>query len=80
MSSYQTLAHAIIMQAVVDYKKALNKLQRRKRDKEARGTKQECERFFRSRWFSQLSSVDGEYLIRKIREVDIIQIRDMSLL
>ena len=72
MKPYETLAHAIIMQAVADYKRALNKLQKRKRDKEAKGTKQECERFFRSRWFSQLSSVDGEYLIRKIREDDTV--------
>lgn len=80
MKPYETLAHAIIMQAVADYKKALNKLQKRKRNKEAKGTKQECERFFRSRWFSQLSNIDGEYLIRKVKENNITLVRDVALL
>ena len=28
----------------------------------------ECERFFRSGWYKALTSVDGEYLIQKLRE------------
>ena len=28
----------------------------------------ECERFFRSGWYKTLTSVDGEYLIQKLRE------------
>jgi hypothetical protein len=28
----------------------------------------ECERFFRSGWYKTLTSVDGEYLITKLRE------------
>ena len=28
----------------------------------------EIERFFRSGWYSQLTSVDGEYLIRRLQE------------
>lgn len=28
----------------------------------------ECERFFRSGWYQVLTSVDGEYLIAKLRK------------
>ena len=28
----------------------------------------ECERFFRSAWYSTLTDIDGEYLISRLRE------------
>lgn len=81
MSPYQTLAHAIIARAAIDYKDALNRLEKRKRDKEAKGVKNECERFFKSRWFKQLTTADGAYLIRKIKESgSVVPIRDVALL
>lgn len=57
---YETLANAIIFQAVKDYRKAL------KRD--ARGSMREIERFFRSEWFSVLTNVNPEILIQKLEE------------
>ena len=59
MVGYEKLAEAIILQAVKDYRKAL------KHDE--RGRKREIEWFFRSSWFSILTNLSGEMLIRKLR-------------
>ena len=56
---YRLLADAVILQAVKDYRKAL------KRDN--RAVKRECCRFFRSQWFKELTNIDGELLISKIK-------------
>lgn len=65
----QEIANGIILQAVNDYRRAL--------DGKAYETKchnitpehiiVDCERFFRSKYFHLLTKVDGEYLIRKLR-------------
>lgn len=55
----EALANAIILQSVKDYRKAL------KRDDCER--QKEIERFFRSEWFSVLTKIDPEMLIRKLR-------------
>ena len=57
MNPYEELANAIILQAVKDY---------RLTDDEQR--LQEIERFFRSGWFSVLSKVDPEFLIKELRK------------
>ena len=59
MNGYEKLAEAIILQAVKDYRKAL------KHDE--RGRKREIERFFRSEYFTVLTNISGEMLIRKLR-------------
>lgn len=59
MDGYELLAEAIILQAVKDYRKAL------KHDE--RGRKREIERFFRSEYFTVLTNISGEMLIRKLR-------------
>ena len=59
MDRYEKLAEAIILQAVKDYRKAL------KHDE--RGRKREIERFFRSEYFTVLTNISGEMLIRKLR-------------
>lgn len=56
----ENLCNAIILAAVKDYRTALAK-----RDKD---TINQIERFFRSDWYRQLTKVDGEFLISKIRE------------
>ena len=65
---YTNLANAIIIQAAKDYKKALRRLKKFPRDKEALHIKQDCERFFRSGWFERLTDLNGEVLIRKLNE------------
>ena len=60
---YENLAHAIILQAVKDYRKALKILKRQPRNKDAKATAEECERFFLSKWFTTLTNIDGKVLI-----------------
>ena len=68
MDGYKNLANAIILQAVKDYRKVLRKLNRNSQNKDAKRTVSEVEKFFRSDWYKTLTSVDGELLIKKLRE------------
>lgn len=65
---YQELANAIVLGAVKDYRAAVKKLARGRKNTEAQQMKDECLRFFRSGWFGQLTSLDPEMLIRKLDE------------
>ena len=64
---YEQLANSIILQAVKDYRDALKKLKKRSRYDPATYTVEEVERFFHSDWYRELTSVDGNFLIEKIR-------------
>lgn len=71
ITNYENLANAIILQAVKDYRVALKSLKVNPRNRTAQADKDEIERFFRSQWYSVLTSVDGEMLIRSLQmEVD----------
>ena len=65
---YERLANAIILQAVTDYRSVLKKIRRNPKNKDSVDEALRIERFFRSGWYSQLTSVDGEYLIRRLRD------------
>ena len=65
---YERLANAIILQAVADYRVALKKIKAHPKDRKAIDEALEIERFFRSGWYSQLTSVDGEYLIKRLQD------------
>lgn len=65
---YERLANAIILQAVTDYRAALKRIRRSSKNQDAIDEALRIERFFRSAWYSQLTSVDGEYLIRRLRD------------
>lgn len=67
MTPFEELANAIVIQAAKDYMKALKKLKKYSRDAEAKHTRKDCESFFRSSWYSTLTSVDGELLMRKLQ-------------
>lgn len=64
---YEQLANAIVLQAVKDYRNALKKLKKRPNYETAKYTITEVERFFHSDWYRELTSVDGNLLIKKIR-------------
>ena len=66
--NYENLANAIILQAVRDYRTALKCLKLNPNNRKALSDKEEIERFFRSKWYSTLTSVDGEVLIRSLSE------------
>lgn len=65
---YENLANAIVLQAVKDYRDALKRLKKKPGNQAAMSDAMECERFFHSGWYKTLTSVDGEYLIQKLRE------------
>lgn len=60
---YKELAAAIVEQAVWDYR---NALKHRKKSEIHR-----LEKFFRSGWFELLSDLDGETIIRKIKNMEV---------
>ena len=65
---YERLANAIVLQAVADYRTALKKIKAHPKNRQAMDEALEIERFFRSGWYSQLTSVDGEYLIKRLQD------------
>ena len=68
---YESLANAIILLAVRDYRTASKKRKKHPKNKDAKLIVEDCERFFRSDWFTTLTSVDGELLIKKLQEEEI---------
>lgn len=68
---WESLANAIILQAVKDYREARKKLKKRPKNEDAKLMISDCEAFFRSDWYKALTDVDGEMLIRKLREEKI---------
>ena len=68
---WENLANAIILQAVKDYREARKKLKKRPKNEDAKLMISDCEAFFRSDWYRSLTDVDGEMLIRKLREEKI---------
>lgn len=65
---YERLASAIILCAVADYRAALKKVKRNPKSKTAIDEALQIEKFFRNSWYQQLTSVDGEFLIRKLQD------------
>ena len=68
MTPYERLANGIVLQAVKDYRDALQNLRINPSYPDALRTVSEVERFFRSGWFSVLTSVDGVVLMEKLRK------------
>lgn len=66
LDPYDSLANGIILQAVKDYRDANKKLSRGRKNQAAQLMKDECLRFFRSKWFTAFTEVDPEFLIRKL--------------
>ena len=65
---YERLANAIILQAVTDYRAALKRIKWKPEDRETIDEAMRVESFLRSGWYSQLTAVDGEYLIRRLQD------------
>lgn len=68
MDCYEQLANAIVLQAVKDYRHAFTILKKHPHNTEALYKKQEVEHFFRSGWYTSLTTVEPEILIRKLKE------------
>ena len=65
---WEELANAIVYQAVIEYRVALKHIQKNARDHEAIGRKRELEIFFKSQWFTELTSIDPYRLMDKLKE------------
>lgn len=63
---YSEICEAIILQAVTDYRKALKKLHK-KPNKWLGETIEEVEEFFQSKWFQDISPIDGVWLMERIK-------------
>ena len=68
INPYEELAHGIIKQACLDYKKALKVLAKHPDNGGARYTKRTVERFLKSKWFKCLTDIDGIWLIKTMKE------------
>lgn len=67
--AYKSLAAAIIIQAVKEYRMAIAKLKRHPRDYEAEDKKKQIEKWVKTAWFATLSeNSNGEEILKKIRE------------
>lgn len=67
-AAYEKLGNEIILQAVKDYRMALKALEKNAENITAGRDRDDVERFFRSGWFTALTAIDGEMLIRRLRE------------
>lgn len=67
LKPHRRLANAIILQAMTDYRKALEGEKVNGRDPSI--VIGECEHFFRSEWFMLLTNVDGNVIIEKIQNM-----------
>lgn len=65
---YEKLANAIILQGVSDYRATLKKVKKNSKNRDAIDEALQIEKFFRSEWYQVLTSVDGEYLIDRLRK------------
>lgn len=68
MNGWQALENGIVEQAVKDYRAALKTLRRHPDSKAAMATAMEVERFFHSDWYGQLTTIDPDYLIDRLRK------------
>ena len=68
MDPWHSLANAIVIQAAKDYRAAIRQLKKHPDSQKTAALKLECERFFHSRWYSQLTGVDPNYILDRIRE------------
>ena len=67
MNPYESLANAIILQAVKNYRKALRTLSHYPHNRSAQYECRSIEQFFRSGWFGALTRIDPELLIKKLK-------------
>lgn len=65
--AYLNLGHAIIFQAVRDYRLARNKYLRN-RKYETKDEMDRIEKFFHSRLFGTITTIDPDDLIRRLRD------------
>lgn len=66
--AWKRFARAIVVRAAEDYVLALQSVKKCRQNTGAIDEALSLERFFRGQWFEMLSDMDGDYLIRRMRE------------
>ena len=64
----EALAAAVVEQAAADWRAAAAVLRKKPDHPGAAALRRETERFFRSRWFAQLTDLDGQKLLERLRK------------
>lgn len=64
---YEDLAIAIIVTAANDYRKVLKQLKKNPFDVYSLVEKRKIEDFFHSEWYACLTNVDGEMILRRLK-------------
>ena len=62
------LVQAIVMQAVKDWKDAKKKLKKKPDDLLLKSMVEECEKFFKSEYFNNLTGLDGNSILGKLKD------------
>lgn len=65
---WEGLAAAVIYQACEDYRDCCRACRRYPDSRQAAAEKRQLEKFFRSRWFRTLSSLNGSCLLQQLKE------------
>lgn len=68
IANYAALANAIVYQAVIDYRVALNVLKENPKNTSALKEKADVESFFHSGWYGELIALDEEILLGKLQQ------------
>ena len=68
MKHYTSLANAIVLQAVEDYRKAMRTLAKHPSDRNAETERNSILEFFRSEYFGILTDIDPEVLIKRLNK------------
>ena len=66
--AWEDLANAVVAQAAEDWKRAKRILRNDPKDEGAKRMLRDTERFFRSEWYRNLTNINPEYLMRKLKE------------
>lgn len=65
--NWENLANAIVLTAAKDFKAEYKKLLKNPKSRMAAAEVASLVRFFTSEYYSSLTSVDGEFLVRKLK-------------
>lgn len=64
----EELANAVVIRAAIDYRQAMKDLWLCPRDAKAKYMLEDCENFFKSRYFNFYTSINGFWLMNKLKE------------
>lgn len=67
-NGYRSLAVAIVLRAIKDYRKAAKRYKAGKRKEESLSEMREITRFIKSGWFRELTDLDPDAVLERLKE------------